>query len=46
VLTLDPSRIYFASGLLVMLVCVAIAASGFYFARAGEPLFGRLLVED
>ena len=44
--TLDPSALYFQRGLAIMLMVAAIAAAGFYLARAGEPLFGRVLAED
>ena len=45
-LTLDPSVLYFQRALAVMLLFTAIGATGFYLARAGEPLFGRVLTED
>ncbi|MBA3949423.1 MAG: hypothetical protein H0X44_05690, partial [Acidobacteria bacterium] len=44
--TLDPSRLFFAHGLVVMSLLAAIAVFGFYLARAGEPLFGRVLADD
>jgi hypothetical protein len=41
--TLDTSRVHFASGALTFSLLGAMAALGFYLARAGEPLFGRVL---
>ncbi len=40
-LTLDPNRLYFASGWATMAAVAALAAMAFWMARAGEPLFGR-----
>jgi len=45
-LTLDSSRPYFTQGLMAFALLAALAAAGFYLARAGEPLFGKLLAED
>ena len=45
-MTLDPSRLYFQRGFVIMLTVIAIAAAGFYLARAGEPLFGKVLAEE
>ncbi|MEX2273079.1 MAG: serine/threonine-protein kinase [Vicinamibacterales bacterium] len=44
--TLDPSRVHFISGLMVLALVGLMAAAGFYLARAGEPLFGKVLAED
>jgi hypothetical protein len=44
--TLDTSRVHFAGGLVTFMLLALVAAAGFYLARAGEPLFGRVLVED
>jgi serine/threonine-protein kinase len=45
-MTLDASAPYFAHGLVVMSLLGGIALFGFYLARAGEPLFGKVLVDD
>lgn len=44
--TLDPSKLFFAHGLVVMSLLAAIAVFGFYLARAGDPLFGKVLADD
>ena len=44
--TLDSSALYFAHGLVVMSLLAAIAVFGFYLARAGDPLFGKVLADD
>ncbi len=44
--TLDPSRWYFRSSALVMVVLAAIALHGFRAALAGRPAFGRYMLED
>jgi hypothetical protein len=45
-LTVDPSRWYFRSSLLVLGILAALAIHGFRAALAGRPMFGRSLLED
>jgi hypothetical protein len=45
-MTLDPSALYFGQGLVVMALILTIAIFGFYLARAGDPLFGKVLADD
>ena len=45
-MTLDSSRVNFAAGVTVLFVLAGVAVTGFYLARAGEPLFGNVLAED
>jgi hypothetical protein len=40
-MTLDPSRFYATDAWMSMALVIAIAAIGFWLARADEPLFGR-----
>jgi len=40
-MTLDPSRFYATDAWMSMVLVVAIAAIGFWLARADDPLFGR-----
>jgi len=44
-LTADPGRWYFGTSTMLVLFCGAIAICGFVWARAGEPLFGRRLLD-
>ncbi len=44
--TMDTSRVNFEAGVIVLVLLAAIAMLGFYLARAGEPLFGNVLVEE
>jgi serine/threonine-protein kinase len=44
--TSDPGRVNFQNGVTALVMLAAIAAVGFYFARAGEPLFGNVLTEE
>jgi serine/threonine-protein kinase len=44
--TLDASRVHFVSGAVALTLVGLMAAAGFYLARAGEPLFGRVLAEE
>ncbi len=44
--TMDPSRWYFRSSVLVMVVMAAIAVHSFRAALAGRPVFGRAMLED
>ena len=43
---LDPSRWYFRSSMLILLILAALAVHGFRAALAGRPLFGRAILED
>jgi hypothetical protein len=45
-LTVDPSRWYFRSSALVLVVLAALAVHGFCAALAGRPVFGRAILED
>jgi len=44
--TLDPSRWYFRSSALVLVILAALAVHGFRAALAGRPVFGRAVLED
>jgi hypothetical protein len=44
-LTADPGRWYFGTGIAIALLVTAIATCAFSWARAGEPLFGRPLLD-
>ena len=44
--TMDPSRVNFEAGVILLSLLAIIAMFGFYLARAGEPLFGKVLIED
>ena len=44
--TMDTSRVNFQAGVIVLALLAVIAIFGFYLARAGEPLFGKVLIED
>ncbi len=44
--TLDPSRWYFRSSALVLVVLAAMAILGFRAALAGRPVLGRAMLED
>jgi len=43
--TLDPSKWFFANSALLIAMPVAIACYGFYVSRGGEPLLGRRLLD-
>ena len=45
-LTVDPSRWYFRSSALVLVILAALAIHGFRAALAGRPMFGRAILED
>jgi hypothetical protein len=45
-MTLDASKLYFPQGLAVMALLAIVGVAGVYLARAGEPLFGKVLAED
>ena len=45
-LTMDPSRWYFRSSAVVLVILAALAVHGFRAALAGRPVFGRALLED
>jgi hypothetical protein len=45
-LTVDPSRWYFRSSALVLVILAGLAIHGFRTALAGRPMFGRALLED
>jgi hypothetical protein len=42
--TLDPSKWFFADSLLLIAMPVAVAFFGFYVSRGGEPLLGRRIL--
>ena len=44
-ITLDATRPFFGTGLAVLAVVAAVPVIGYYLARAGEPLFGKV-IED
>jgi hypothetical protein len=44
-LTLDMSRPYAGSSVLMTMAITAVAAYGFYASRGGEPLFGRPILD-
>ena len=43
--TFDATRPFFGIGLFVLAVVAAVPVIGYYLARAGEPLFGKV-IED
>jgi serine/threonine-protein kinase len=43
--TLDPSKWFFADSLLLIAMPVALACYGFYVSRGGEPLLGRRILD-
>jgi serine/threonine-protein kinase len=45
VITLDPSKWFFADSLLLIAIPVALALYGFYVSRGGEPLLGTRLLD-
>jgi hypothetical protein len=45
VLTMDPSKWFFANAMLLLAIPIALAWLGFYLSRGGEPLFGRRLLD-
>jgi len=45
VVTLDPSKWFFADSLLLMAMPTTLAVYGFYVSRGGEPLFGRAVLD-
>jgi serine/threonine-protein kinase len=45
VVTLDPSKWFFADSLLIMAIPAVLACYGFYVSRGGEPLFGRAVLD-
>jgi serine/threonine-protein kinase len=45
-MTLDSSKLYFPHGLAVIALLAVVGAAGVYLARAGEPLFGKVLADD
>jgi hypothetical protein len=44
-LTADPAKWYFSTGVAITLIVAALALAAFSWARAGEPLFGRPLLD-
>ena len=46
VLTADMSKVYAPTSVWLMVVIVGLATFGFYASRAGQPMFGRLLLHD
>jgi serine/threonine-protein kinase len=44
-ITFDTTRPFFGAGLFVVAVVAAVPVIGYYLARAGEPLFGKV-IED
>jgi serine/threonine-protein kinase len=45
-LTVDPSRWYFESSTVVLVVLAVLVVHGFRAALAGRPIFGRAILED
>ncbi len=45
-LTMDPSRWYFRSSGLVLMILAAKVIHGFRSALAGRPAFGRAILEE
>ena len=45
VLTLDPSRWFFATSTTLLLIVSALAVYGFYASRGGEPLLGKRILD-
>jgi serine/threonine-protein kinase len=45
VVTLDSSKWFFGSSVLLIAMPIALAGYGFYVSRGGEPLFGRRLLD-
>jgi hypothetical protein len=45
-LTADPSRWYFKSSALVLVILAALVIHGFRAALAGRPMFGHAILED
>jgi hypothetical protein len=45
VVTLDASKWFFGSALLLIAMPTALVCYGFYVSRGGEPLFGRRVLD-
>lgn len=45
ILTFDPTRWFFADSMVLVAIPAALAVYGFYVSRAGEPLFGRAVID-
>jgi len=45
-ITFDTTAWYFGTGLLGLLITVALAVYGFYFSLAGKPVFGALSIDE
>ena len=45
VLTLDPSRWFFPTSTILLLIVSALAFYGFYASRGGEPLLGKRILD-
>jgi tRNA A-37 threonylcarbamoyl transferase component Bud32 len=45
IVTLDPSKWFFSTSTVQLLLVAGVAAYGFYASRGGEPLFGRRILD-